>query len=128
MGGPLMPLPKVRAQIRRRVRTFKAKCSKYAPALNAVLDQTFEHGPIEQHRVSPEALRHPEFHDLFDAFEHGGKRFYDLSGMGRYHMTGDHAEIDRKPWRPTVSESTVRPAQRSEPNPPPTHPLDGGGL
>ena len=42
-------------------------------------------------------MKHPEFYGLFDAVRLDGRPFYDLSGMGRYHMTGEHAAIDEAP-------------------------------
>lgn len=104
--------PKVRARVRAQVRRTKAKCAKYEPALNRMLDQVFLHGPLEVERADPEALRHPEFCDLFDAVQIDGRSFYDLSGMGRYHMTGEHAAIDEKPWRPPRSALNQPPPPR----------------
>lgn len=92
--------PRVRAQIRGQQRQYKVKCARYEPALNRMLDQVFEHGPLERERVTPDAMKHPEFHDLFERFTCGDQEFWDLSGMGRYHMTGEHSAIDEKPWRP----------------------------
>ena len=94
--------PRVRAKIRGERRRFKTKCARYEHLLNRMLEQVFEHGPLERERMDPEATKHPEFHDLFDSFTVGDQGFWDLSGMGRYHMTGDHAAIDEKPWRPTA--------------------------
>lgn len=99
--------PRVRAQIRGQRRRFKAKCARYEPALNRMLDQVFEHGPLERERMDPDAEKHPEFNDLFDSFTVGEQGFWDLSGMGRYHMTGEHAAIDEKPWRPSSRKEKV---------------------
>lgn len=94
--------PEVRARIRSNRRRFKSKCSKYEPALARLMEQVFLHGPLEHAKANPEALKHPEFHDFFDDFVLAGTSFWDLSGQGRYHMTGDHAAIDEKPWRSTT--------------------------
>lgn len=94
--------PKVRRRIRDTVRRTKAKAAKHDAALNRALEWVFEHGPMEQACMDPEALKHPEFHDMFDAVSLEGRPFWDLSGMGRYDMTGEHASIDEKPWRPAA--------------------------
>lgn len=92
--------PKVRRRIRDNQRRFKAKAAKHEPALTQAMEWVFLHGPIEQERMDPAALKHPEFHDMFDAVSLDGRPFWDLSGQGRYHMTGEHAAFDEKPLRP----------------------------
>jgi hypothetical protein len=101
--------PKVRNRIRSTARRTKAKIAKHDPALLRMMEWVFEHGPIEQGRMEPDALKHPEFYDMFDEATLDGRPFFDLSGQGRYHMTGEHAAIDEKPWRP------ARPAALEQP-------------
>lgn len=100
--------PRVRERIRGALRRFKAKSTRYEPALTRMLNQVFEHGPLEREKMDPEAMKHPEFHDLFDDFEANGQGFWDLSGMGRYEMTGEHAAVDEKPWRPAQAKEADR--------------------
>lgn len=94
------PSPEIRQQIKNNVRKYKAHCKKYGPYLNSLLDQVFIHGPIEDEKVDFRAVKHPEFYDMLESFQHNGAKFWDLSGQGRYHMTGEHKAIDEKPWRP----------------------------
>jgi hypothetical protein len=67
-----------------------------------ILTRIYLTGPLERARISERVIKLLDgVEGLIEPVRIDGLAFYDLSGQGRYHMTGEHAAIDEKPWRPS---------------------------